>query len=115
MFGKIATPHQAGHGVREADVELFEGIPDGASVVVNVTGSHAVSVASMSVGFNGDRADTYDSPVFGEAASRILYNFEGSTSLTLGGGGNFMGSLLAPRRPPISPRAPMAACTSVVT
>lgn len=80
-----------------ASTFFFEGIPDGASVVVNVTGSHTVSISPMSVGFNGDRADTYDSPVFGEAASRILYNFEGSTSLTLGGGGNFMGSLLAPK------------------
>lgn len=80
-----------------ASTFFFEGIPDGASVVVNATGSHTVSISPMSVGFNGDRADTYDSPVFGEAASRILYNFEGSTSLTLGGGGNFMGSLLAPK------------------
>jgi choice-of-anchor A domain-containing protein len=79
-----------------ASTFFFEAVPDGASVVVNVTGSHPVSISPMSVGFNGDRADTYDSPVFGEAASRILYNFEGSTSLTLGGGGNFMGSLLAP-------------------
>ncbi|MFJ1619657.1 choice-of-anchor A family protein [Streptomyces sp. NPDC088190] len=76
---------------------VFESIPDGDSVVVNVTGSHAVSIAPMSVGFNDDRVDVYSSAHFGEAASRILYNFEDSPSLTLGGGGNFMGSILAPK------------------
>ncbi|MFE6662840.1 choice-of-anchor A family protein [Streptomyces sp. NPDC057697] len=75
----------------------FESIPDGDSVVVNVTGSHAVSMAPMSVGFNNDRVDVYSSAHFGEAASRILYNFAGAPSLTLGGGGNFMGSILAPK------------------
>ncbi|MFF3536011.1 choice-of-anchor A family protein [Streptomyces sp. NPDC002466] len=76
---------------------VFKSIPDGDSVAVNVTGSHAVSISPMSVGFNDDRVDVYSSAGFGDAASRILYNFEDSTSLTLGGGGNFMGSILAPR------------------
>ncbi|MFJ8542077.1 choice-of-anchor A family protein [Streptomyces sp. NPDC093586] len=74
----------------------FRSIPAGASVVVNVTGSQAVRISPMSVGFNDDRVDLYSSANFGEAASRILYNFEKSPSLTLGGGGNFMGSILAP-------------------
>ncbi|MEV8624457.1 choice-of-anchor A family protein [Streptomyces sp. NPDC051079] len=76
---------------------LFTSIPAGDAVVVNVTGGRAVGISPMSVGFNGDRADTYDSAHFGEAASRILYNFEGATSIRLGGGGNFMGSILAPK------------------
>ncbi|MFJ2932545.1 choice-of-anchor A family protein [Streptomyces sp. NPDC087219] len=74
----------------------FRSIPGRSAVVVNVTGRQAVSVSPLSVGFNGDRVDGYDSAHFGEAASRILYNFEASPSLTLGGGGNFMGSILAP-------------------
>ncbi|MFJ5877132.1 choice-of-anchor A family protein [Streptomyces sp. NPDC093088] len=74
----------------------FRSIPDGAPVVVNVTGDRAVGISPLSVGFNGDRVDAYGSARFGEAASRILYNFEASPSLTLGGGGNFMGSILAP-------------------
>ncbi|MGW6415769.1 choice-of-anchor A family protein [Streptomyces sp. NPDC055055] len=80
-----------------ASTFLFESIPQGAAVLVNVTGGQKVGIDPMSVGFNGDRADTYTSPVFGEAASRILYNFEDTTAITLGGGGNFMGSILAPK------------------
>ncbi|MET7754651.1 choice-of-anchor A family protein [Streptomyces sp. NPDC005389] len=74
----------------------FRSIPERAAVVVNVTGRQAVGISPLSVGFNGDRVDAYSSAHFGEAASRILYNFEASPSLTLGGGGNFMGSILAP-------------------
>ncbi|WP_329275857.1 choice-of-anchor A family protein [Streptomyces sp. NBC_00691] len=74
----------------------FRSIPERASVVVNVTGRQAVGISPLSVGFNGDRVDAYSSAHFGEAASRILYNFEAAPSLTLGGGGNFMGSILAP-------------------
>ncbi|MEU7017596.1 choice-of-anchor A family protein [Streptomyces sp. NPDC046385] len=80
-----------------ASTFLFTSIPAGEAVVVNVTGGRPVGISPMSVGFNGDRADTYDSGRFGEAASRILYNFEDSTSISLGGGGNFMGSILAPK------------------
>ncbi|MFF4169402.1 choice-of-anchor A family protein [Streptomyces sp. NPDC001744] len=75
----------------------FENIPGNSSVVVNVTGGQPVGISPLSVGFNGDRVDVYDSARFGEAASRILYNFEASPSITLGGGGNFMGSILAPK------------------
>ncbi|MGW4348469.1 choice-of-anchor A family protein [Streptomyces sp. NPDC004690] len=76
---------------------VFQSVPDKSSVVVNVSGGHTVSISPTSVAFNGERADTYGSPGFGEAASRILYNFEETTAVALGGGGNFMGSLLAPR------------------
>ncbi|MFJ7987246.1 choice-of-anchor A family protein [Streptomyces sp. NPDC096351] len=74
----------------------FLTIPGRSAVVVNVTGRQAVGIAPLSVGFNGDRVDAYSSAHFGEAASRILYNFEAAPSLTLRGGGNFMGSILAP-------------------
>ncbi|GAA2461932.1 choice-of-anchor A family protein [Agromyces soli] len=73
-----------------------ESIPDEAAIVVNVRGSGGVAIAPLAVGYRGDRADVYDSPVFGEAASRILYNFTDATNLSLSGGGNFMGSILAP-------------------
>ncbi|MFF5637199.1 choice-of-anchor A family protein [Streptomyces sp. NPDC012825] len=75
----------------------FRSIPDGAPVVVNVTGGSPVGISPLSVGFDGDRVDAYESARFGEAASRILYNFEASPAITLGGGGNFMGSILAPK------------------
>ncbi|TXS08021.1 hypothetical protein EAO70_35550, partial [Streptomyces sp. adm13(2018)] len=54
----------------------FRSIPGRSAVVVNVTGRQAVGISPLSVGFNGDRADAYTSAHFGEAASRILYNFE---------------------------------------
>ncbi|MFF9011411.1 choice-of-anchor A family protein [Streptomyces sp. NPDC014870] len=76
---------------------VFTSIPDKDAVVVNVTGGQAVGISPMSVGFNGDRVDVYDSAHFGEAASRILHNLEDSTSISLGGGGNFMGSIVAPK------------------
>ncbi|MFC8710135.1 choice-of-anchor A family protein [Streptomyces sp. NPDC057197] len=75
---------------------VFQAIPEKSSVVVNVTGDHTVAVSPLSVAFNGKRADDYGSPVFGDVAARVLYNFEKTPSVTLGGGGNFMGSLLAP-------------------
>ncbi|MFG3345007.1 choice-of-anchor A family protein [Streptomyces sp. NPDC048018] len=79
-----------------ASTFLFRSLPEGAAVVINVKGGQAVGISPLSVGINGDRVDTYDSPRFGEAASRILYNFEESASIRLGGGGNFMGLILAP-------------------
>lgn len=82
--------------INDASTFTFESLPAGSSVVVNVTGSRPVKISPMAVGFDNDRVDVYGSSKFGEAASRILYNFEDSTSLTLGGGGNFMGSVLAP-------------------
>lgn len=75
----------------------FRSIPEGASVVVNVTGGKPVGISPLSAAFDGERVDAYDSARFGEAASRILYNFEAAPSITLGGGGNFMGSILAPK------------------
>ncbi|MEU8136208.1 choice-of-anchor A family protein [Streptodolium elevatio] len=74
----------------------FEDVPANSSVLINVTGNRAVSISPLSVEFNGNRVDTYSSPEYGPAASRILYNFRESTSLTLSGGGNFIGSILAP-------------------
>ncbi|MEV7169731.1 choice-of-anchor A family protein [Streptomyces sp. NPDC093224] len=74
----------------------FASIPEADAVVVNVTGGQSVGIAPLAVGFNGDRVDVYDSARFGQAASRILYNFRDSTAVNLTGGGNFMGSILAP-------------------
>ncbi|MFI1379746.1 choice-of-anchor A family protein [Embleya sp. NPDC020886] len=76
---------------------VFEAIPENSSVLVNVTGTPGISISPMSVGFNGERVDIYSSPKYGQAASRILYNFREAASLTLGGGGNFIGSILAPK------------------
>jgi choice-of-anchor A domain-containing protein/LPXTG-motif cell wall-anchored protein len=95
--GNIQVFEIAAADLDKASTFLFQKIPAGASVLVNVTGNRAVSISPMSVGFNDDRVDVYTSKNFGEAASRILYNFRESPTLTLGGGGNFMGSILAPK------------------
>ncbi|MFG2621197.1 choice-of-anchor A family protein [Streptomyces sp. NPDC048507] len=80
-----------------ASTFLFTAIFEKDSVVVNVTGGQAVGIAPLSAGFNGDRVDVYGSARFGEAASRTLFNFRDSVAVNLSGGGNFMGSVLAPK------------------
>ncbi|MFJ8039519.1 choice-of-anchor A family protein [Kitasatospora sp. NPDC096147] len=80
-----------------ASTFVFESIPAEASVLVNVTGTHPVSVSPMAVGYNGDRVDVYSSAHFGEASAKVLYNLRETPKVTLGGGGNFIGSLLAPK------------------
>lgn len=73
----------------------FTGIPDGAPVVVTVTGGGTVSLESTYVSYNGERADAYG-PTLGTAASRILWNLPAATAVNLDGGGQFIGSFLAP-------------------
>ncbi|MFJ5229437.1 choice-of-anchor A family protein [Kitasatospora sp. NPDC088391] len=80
-----------------ASTFVFESIPADASVLVNVTGAHPVSISPMAVGYNGERVDVYSSAHFGEASAKVLYNLRETPRLTLGGGGNFIGSLLAPK------------------
>lgn len=83
--------------LKDASVFIFDkSIPAEASIAVNVTGKDAVSIDPLAVGYKGEQADLYSSKYFGEASSRILYNFTQAPSLTLGGGGNFLGSILAP-------------------
>ncbi|MFL1382014.1 choice-of-anchor A family protein [Nocardiopsis protaetiae] len=81
-----------------ASTFLFDAsIPADSSILVNVTGADGVAISPPAVGYRGEQADLYTSPYFGEAASRILYNFTDAPSITLSGGGNFLGSILAPR------------------
>ncbi|MFD8597167.1 choice-of-anchor A family protein [Kitasatospora sp. NPDC059646] len=94
--GNLQVFEISGADLDRASTFLFEGVPADASVVVNVTGTHPVSISPMAVGYNGEQVDLYTSAHFGEAASKVLYNLRETPSLTLGGGGNFIGSLLAP-------------------
>ncbi|KDN82021.1 choice-of-anchor A family protein [Kitasatospora cheerisanensis] len=95
--GKLQVFEIAGADLDGASTFVFENIPADASVLVNVTGPHPVSVSPMAVGYNGERVDVYSSAHFGEAAAKVLYNLRETPQLTLGGGGNFIGSLLAPK------------------
>ncbi|MFF7250292.1 choice-of-anchor A family protein [Embleya sp. NPDC008237] len=96
-IGNIQVFEISAADMNGASTFVFEAIPDNSSVLVNTTGTQGVSISPMSVGFNGERVDIYSSPTYGSAASRILYNFREAESLTLGGGGNFIGSILAPK------------------
>ncbi|WP_017539764.1 choice-of-anchor A family protein [Nocardiopsis halophila] len=71
-------------------------LPEDAAVLVNVEGGDAVSIDPLYTSYKGERVDGYGSALFGEAASRILYNFTDAPSVSLGSGGSFMGSVLAP-------------------
>ncbi|MGN7701999.1 DUF5979 domain-containing protein [Cellulosimicrobium sp. 22601] len=73
---------------------FFEGVPDGAPVVVNVVGDAPVTVSAAYVDINGARVD--DPANIGNAAARLMWNFTGSGDVTVSGAGQWVGSILAP-------------------
>ncbi|MFD4992485.1 DUF5979 domain-containing protein [Cellulosimicrobium cellulans] len=73
---------------------FFEGIPDGAPIVVNVVGDEPVTVSATYVDINGERVD--DPANIGNAAARTLWNFTGTGDLTVSGSGQWVGSILVP-------------------
>lgn len=73
----------------------FTGIPDGATVVVNVTGG-PVTWAPNYFADDGVRADDFASPLFGVLASRTLWNFPDATSVHLAGSSQVLGTILVP-------------------
>ncbi|MFE5407316.1 choice-of-anchor A family protein [Microbacterium sp. NPDC056569] len=78
----------------------FDGIPEGASVVINVTGSGAVTWAPYYFGDNGVRVDDPASPNFGTVAQRTLWNFVAATSVHVAGSSQVLGSILVPAADP---------------
>ncbi|WP_169580761.1 MULTISPECIES: choice-of-anchor A family protein [Microbacterium] len=73
----------------------FAGIPDGASVVVNVTGG-PVTWAPNYFAEDGVRADDPASPLFGVLAARTLWNFVDATSVHIAGSSQVLGTVLVP-------------------
>ncbi|WP_127474125.1 DUF5979 domain-containing protein [Microbacterium sulfonylureivorans] len=73
----------------------FTGIPDGATVVVNVTGGPVVWAPNYFAD-EGVRADDFASPLFGELSARTLWNFADATSVHLAGSSQVLGSILVP-------------------
>ena len=73
----------------------FAGIPDGASVVVNVTGG-PVTWAPNYFAEDGVRADDPASPLFGVLAARTLWNFVDATSVHIAGSSQVLGTILVP-------------------
>jgi len=74
----------------------FVSLPADVPVVINVVGSADIAFSPNYVAIDGVRVDDLASPEFGNAASRILWNFTDTTSLLIGGTSQFMGSILAP-------------------
>ncbi|MFB7884662.1 choice-of-anchor A family protein [Microbacterium sp. NPDC056057] len=78
----------------------FTGIPAGASVVINVTGSGPVTWAPYYFSDNGVRVDDPASPDFGTVAQRTLWNFVAATSVHVAGSSQVLGTILLPAADP---------------
>lgn len=97
------VPAHAGLQVFEVDATTLNGatalqfnsIPDGDSIVVNVTGG-PVSFSPQDFTADGVRVDAFGFPGFGAFASSLLWNFTGDTTVTIGQNGQFMGSVMGP-------------------
>lgn len=87
-------------GVGSAPAIEFTGIPDGASVIVDVTGTAPVTWAPNYFADDGVRADDLSSPLFGVVASRTLWNFAAAASVHLAGTSQVLGSILVPSAGP---------------
>lgn len=74
----------------------FTALPADVPIVVNITGTDDVAFSPNYFAIDGVRVDDLTSTGFGNAASRILWNFTDATSLLIGGTSQFMGSILAP-------------------
>ncbi len=76
----------------------FTQIPPDAAVLINVTGPGAVSVNPTYTAINGVRVDDFGAADngFGKAAAALMWNFVDTTSLSIDGGGQFMGTVLMP-------------------
>ncbi|MFF2272268.1 choice-of-anchor A family protein [Agromyces sp. NPDC058136] len=75
----------------------FTALPADVPIVINVTGTDDVAFSPNYFAIDGVRVDDLTSPGFGNAASRILWNFSDAPSLLIGGTSQFMGSILAPQ------------------
>ncbi|MEY9858939.1 choice-of-anchor A domain-containing protein [Catenulispora sp. GAS73] len=72
-------------GARAADL-VFTGIPAGASVLVNMTGSSPTLNTNTGSGFPGDQLT--------EMRPRLMWNFPNATTAEVKGGAQFQGSIL---------------------
>ncbi|WP_374315128.1 choice-of-anchor A family protein [Microbacterium sp.] len=73
----------------------FAGIPDGAAVIINVTGG-LPTWAPNYFAEDGVRADDPASPLFGVVAARTMWNFVDATSVHIAGSSQVLGSILVP-------------------
>ncbi|MDF2848158.1 MAG: choice-of-anchor family protein [Oerskovia sp.] len=73
----------------------FNGIPDGDSIVVNVTGG-PVTFSPQDFTADGVRVDAFGFPGFSAFASSLMWNFTEDTDVSIGQNGQFMGSIMGP-------------------
>ncbi|WP_165314314.1 choice-of-anchor A family protein [Agromyces protaetiae] len=73
----------------------FASIPADAAILVNVTGG-AVSFAPYQFDANGARVDSPTGTSIGNWSSRVLWNFQDASAVSIGGSSQFIGSILAP-------------------
>ncbi|GAA1988656.1 hypothetical protein GCM10009718_27780 [Isoptericola halotolerans] len=73
----------------------LDGVDEGAAVAITVTGG-PVDFAPTYLALDGERVDDFTSDSFGNAASRLLWNFADAEQITIGGSSQFMGTILAP-------------------
>ena len=74
----------------------FVGIHDDAPVIINVEGPGPITFSPNYFAEDGVRADAFGSSEFGHVAQRTMWNFADATSVTFGGGSQFLGSVMAP-------------------
>ncbi|MGK9149169.1 choice-of-anchor A family protein [Plantibacter flavus] len=75
----------------------FAGIPTGATIVVNVTGSSAEFAPAGFFTDTDPRQITFDDPRFVTLASTTMWNFAEATDVLVSTGDQVLGSLLVPR------------------
>lgn len=75
----------------------FTNMPADVPVIINVVGGDPIDLSTYNFSWNGTMGvDGLSSPLFGEVAQRLMWNFADTTSVTFGDGSQFLGSVLAP-------------------
>lgn len=87
QLGTVAAPR----------AQDFTGIPAGATIIINVTGSSAV-VSANSTSLDGTPVNPISTTdfTFSQLTQSILWNFPTATDVTLGGSSQLLGSVLVP-------------------
>jgi choice-of-anchor A domain-containing protein len=75
------------------------GVPDGATVVVNLTGPAVDLDIDSLLTADGQPLDPQNDPAFGGLATRMLWNAPSATAVTVSGQAQLPGSLLVPTAP----------------
>jgi hypothetical protein len=92
------TPNRDGGGPFGRSLQLT-GVPDGATVVVNLTGPAVDLDIDSLLTADGQPLDPQADPAFAGLATRMLWNAPSATTVTVSGQAQLPGSLLVPTAP----------------